>query len=294
MRLWIFLSSLLILYFSYGFYISQFDISPLPPGLRKDNPAGFYDYRGVINVHTDLSIGSSNPSQVIAAANLTGLDFLMLTDLNVFSNSTLIEGYHSRTLVMVGQKVSYLDSRWIHYSLHGMPLGENMGEAQVKMADLLSQNHGANTDDLLILAHPFKAGFSWNGALPSGMDGFELLNAKSLSQRSWDASKISTIWSLVTYPFNPPLSFLRLFTEPTEELDLFDQLSNQRQVSGFAGAEASARAFPLADYLIKFPSYQRSFEFLTDHILLRSELTGNQSSDRAVNTENDENREQRE
>lgn len=281
MKLLIALSGFLILYISYGLYISQADIVVFPPGLARENASGFYDYKGVINVHTDLSIGSSSTAQVVAAANAAGLNFLLMTDLNTFDGPRFADGYHDETLVLYGQKVSYLDSRLIWYSPSGHTLGDHLGEAQVKIADLLTQPVGRNADDLLILAHPYKSGFSWSGDLPTGLDGFEVLNAKSLSNRSWENSKLSTIWSLISYPFNPRLAFLRLFSEPTEEIELFDNLSRERDVVGFAGAEASARAIPLANYLIKFPSYQRSFEFLTNHVLLRSELTGNLASDRS-------------
>lgn len=280
MRIWVGLSIVLIFYFIYGFYISQYDLSVVPRQLRKENPVGFYDYRGVLNVHTDISLGSSQPQQVIAAARSAGLDFIMLTDLNTFEDYTTLEGYHGNTLVFVGSKISYLDSRLIYYSLKRESLGSGLGEAQVRMADLLSQKIGANKDSLLVLAHPFKAGFSWNGELPSGLDGFEVLNIKGLSNRAWEISKFSTVWSLLTYPFNNRLALLRLFSEPTEELNLFDRMSQERNIVGFAGTEASARAVPLANYLIKFPSYQRSFELFSNHVLLRSELTGNGSNDR--------------
>lgn len=280
MRVWITLSILLMCYFVYGFYISQFDLSVVPQQLRKENFPGFYDYRGVINVHTDLSLGSSQPLQVISAAKAAKLDFLMLTDLNVFQDIANLEGYHGNTLVFVGTKISYLDSRLIYYSMTREALGDSLGEAQVKMADLLSQNIGANKDSLLILAHPYKAGFSWSGDIPPGLDGFEVLNIKSLSVRAWDISKFSTLWSLMTYPFNAKLSMLRLFSEPSEELNLLDRLAQERRILGYAGAEASARAVPLASYLIKFPSYFRSFEMFTHHLLLKSELTGNTSADR--------------
>jgi hypothetical protein len=279
MRVWIWLSILLISYFIYGFYISRYDLSVVPKQLRKENPVGFYDYRGVINVHTDLSIGSSQPREVIMAAQTAKLDFLILTDLNVFQDTTNLEGYHGNTLVFVGNKISYLDSRLIYYSLKKESLGSNLGEAQVKMADLLSQKPGDHKDSLVILAHPYKAGFTWTGEIPPGLDGFEILNIKSLSNRAWEISKISTLWSLMMYPFNNRLALLRLFSEPTEELSLLDKLSQERGIVGFAGAEASARAVPLANYLIKFPSYQRSFELFTNHILLKSELTGNTGSD---------------
>jgi hypothetical protein len=280
MRTWITLSIFLICYFIYGFYIYRFDLNVVPAQLRKENPPGFYDYRGVINVHSDLSLGSSRPKQVIASAKAANLDFLFFTDLNVFDEQNSAEGYHGNTLVFVASKVSYLDSRLIYYSLKNDPLGSSLGDSQVKLADLLSQKMGANKDTLLILAHPFKAGFSWTGPIPTGLDGFEILNIKSISIRAWEKSKISTLWSLLTYPFNNKLSLLRLFSEPTEELNLLDQVSQERDIVGFAGAEASARAIPIANYLIKFPSYQRSFELYTNHVLLKSELTGNTVSDR--------------
>lgn len=280
MKLWISLSGLLILYFTYGFYLSQKEFNLVPNTFSRMGQSKYYDYRGVLNVHTNASIGSGPTHEVIEAAKSVGLDFVMLTDLNVFNQNETVEGYHGNTLVLLGSKFSYLDSRIIHYSTSKKSLGQNLGEAQVKISDLLSQSAGSNTDDLLILAHPYKAGFSWTGDLPPGLDGFELINEKSLSYRSLETSKLSTLWSLLTYPFNPKLSFIRLFQEPQEELELMDRMGKEHSAKVFAGAEASARAVPLTNYLVKFPSYQRSFEFITTHVLLSSELTGNASGDK--------------
>ncbi len=88
------------------------------------------------------------------------------------------------------------------------------------------------------------------------------------------------LWSFITYPFNPRLSFLRLFREPDDEISLWDKLLNERPVWGFAGADANARAIPIANYLIKFPSYLMSFGITSNHILLTTELTGSYEKDR--------------
>ena len=61
---------------------------------------------------------------------------------------------------------------------------------------------------------------------------------------------------------------------------LLDKLSTQRKIVVYGGTEASARAIPLANYFIRFPSYKRSFEILSNHILLKSELTGSFNGDR--------------
>lgn len=280
MKALITVSFLLVSYFLYGFNINQYETSVIPSKITRAQSHDFNDYKGVLNVHTDLSIGSAPASFVITSAKLANLDFIMFTDLNIFNIPTTFESYHGNLLVYSAGKYSYLDSRIIYYSLKQERIGSNLGEAQVKLADLLSQKVGANKDTLNILAHPFKAGYSWTGEIPSGLDGFELLNLKSLANRAWEESKLSTIWSFLIYPFNPRLAFLRIYTEPTDELALFDKLSQQRRIIGYAGTEASARAIPLANYFIRFPSYKRSFEFMSNHVLLKSELTGSFNSDR--------------
>lgn len=274
------ISFLLVSFFLYGFYLNQYEVGVIPSQIASTHSNNLYDYKGVVNVHTDLSSGSAQASFVITSAKLASLDFLMFTDYNVFDMPTTFESYHGNLLVFNAGKYSYLDSRLIYYSMSQESIGSNLGDAQVKLADLLSQKTGASKDTLTILAHPYKAGFSWSGDIPTGLDGFELLNMKSLMNRAWEESKISTIWSLLIYPFNPRLAFLRLYTEPTDEIALLDKLSQQRRIVVYAGTEASARAIPLANYLVKFPSYKRSFEFMSNHVLLKSELTGSFSSDR--------------
>ncbi len=279
MKVFGFLTFIIMSYFIYGFYISQNDLKVIDSKLQKITDLSYYDYKGVINVHSDASIGSSPIAQIIKSAKNSKLDFMVITDLNDFSEKNLVEGYFDETLILSGSKISYLDSRFIVVPFQKQVLGRNLGEAQVKLADLLSQEK--SKDYLVVLAHPYKAGFSWTGQLPQGLDGIEIINLKSLSHRAFEISKLSPLWSLFIYPFNSTLSFIRLFNEPTEELNLFDSSQEYGQYFGFSGAEASARAFPITDYLIKFPSYQKSFEVFTNHVILKSELTGNVKSDKA-------------
>lgn len=278
MRLFGFLTFIIMSYFIYGFYISQNDLKVINSTLKKITELSYYDYKGIINVHSDLSIGSSPITQIIKSAKNSKLDFMILTDLNEFSEKNLVEGYFDETLILSGSKISYLDSRFIVIPFQKQVLGRNLGDAQIKLADLLSQEK--SKDHLIVLAHPYKAGFSWTGPLPQGLDGIELINLKSLSHRAFDISKLSPLWSLFIYPFNSALSFIRLFNEPTEELNLFDSSQSYGHFYGFSGAEASARAFPITDYLIKFPSYQKTFEIFSNHVILKSELTGNVKSDK--------------
>lgn len=271
MRFFAAASALAIIYFSYGFYLSQFELQILPPSLKnKPNPY-LYDYRGVLNVHSDLSIGSGKPAEIVNEAKQAGLDFIFLTDLNNFQNPTPQEGNYNGTLVFSGNKYSFLDSYLIHYSPQKNKLGFSLGEAQTSIADLLTRRPNKGDDYLLILSQPHR----WQGEIPQGLDGIEIINLKNMAQSAWMQSKINIILSLGLYVFNPRLSFLRLFNEASDEISQFDSTSLKRKFLAFGNPEASARAIPFGDFIIRFPSYGRAFETVSNHVLLKSELTGN-------------------
>jgi hypothetical protein len=268
-------------YLFYGFYLSQTNLVVIPANLKPESASEFYDYRGVTNVRTDLSNGSSSPLEVINDAKSAGLDFLILTDLNPFDHIESVDGYHGDLFVMTGGEYTFLDARLLYYTLDPLAKPTNPSDASLHFTDILSQKQNDNRESILVLAHPFTEKATWTGEYPTGLDGIEVVNPKAISSRAWIRSKASVIWSLMIYPFNPRYSFLRLFREPVEEVSLWNQLSKGRSTLGFSGADASARAVPWADALMKFPSYQKSFEITNNHILLTSELTGNYQKDRS-------------
>ena len=271
------LTFLLITFFIYGFYVSQFELNFVP---RKVKTSDFYyDYRLSMNIHTNQSIGSEPLSVVLSEAKKAENNFILITDLNP-DLKIPDDSYLQNVGVLQGAKYSYKDSRLLYFSTQDKNLGLGKGESQLQLSDLLSEEAHKNTLDFISLAHPFGKGFKWTGEMPNGLDGVEIVNLKSLSQMSWDKSKLSTLWSLLIYPFNPKLALIRLAQEPTEEISLFDQVSQKRHFVATAGAEASARAIPLADWLVKFPSYERSLSIVSNHLLLSSELSGNMQSDR--------------
>ena len=269
------LTGLFLLVFIYAIYLSQVQLQITPDALKRDNPPGFYDYRGIGNVHTNISIGSSSPVEVIADAKKVGLDFLILTDINKFSATENLSGYHGNLLVFDEGEYSYLDSRLQYLIPEKNAALDTSQDAHVYFTDLLSQKTSDPNSPILILALPFNNGLTWSGEFPPGLHGLEILNPKGISDRAWKKSKLNVILSVFQYPLNAQYAFLRLFQEPTEEVALWDKLNQDRVTIGFAGADASARAIPYADLLLKFPSYQRSLEVVSNHVLLESELTGN-------------------
>jgi len=273
-------SFLFFLLFGYGLYLGQTNISVLPDRLEPANHPGFFDYSGITNVHSIRGQGSGQINDIITAGQEAGLDYLFITDLNQFPSDSVSEGYHRQLLVMSAPEYSYLDSKLFLYDLQRRHRVDSIGQAQVLLADLLSQSGPDAEQDLIILASPLKPGFAWSGSYPSGLDGIEIINLKSIWQKGWQNSKLSFLWSALVYPFNSHLALLRLYDEPQEEMALWDQLGAQQKMIGIAGADATAKTGQMGNWSIKFPSYETSFRLVSNHLLLRSELTGEAENDR--------------
>ena len=279
MRRKLILNGIFFAFLFYGLILSQSDVRIIAEQLQPKNSAGWYDYRGAINVHSSQGLGSGTWQQIVQAGQDADLDFLILTEFNDFG-PRMADGYHRKLLVINSAEYSYLDSRIIFCSTLNGDEPQSLSQTQVFLADLLSQKPGESAEQLLILAHPFKQGYSWSGDYPPGLDGLEVVNLKSIWQGAWNSAKISFVWSVFIYPFNSHLAFLRLYYEPEQELQLWDKLNSSHLTLGFAGAEATARTAAVGPFEFKFPSYQTSFSLVSNHLLLKSELTGETESDR--------------
>lgn len=271
--------ALIFIYLVYGFYLALYDVRILPEELVAEHPKGFLDYKGITNVHTRLSTGSGEIGDVIAAAQESGLDFLSITDLNLTDRPMSLSGYHGNLLVTIDGEYSYLNSRLLNLGATTNRHLQGVGRSQVLLADLLSRSDREVDFGVLILAHPLKPRFKWSGEYPQGLDGIEIINLKSVWQDAWITKKLTFIQSLVTFPFNEKLALLRLFDAPDDAIRLWDELTQKRHLIGIAGADAEAKLMVGSNSFLRFPTYETLFSLVRDHVLLRSELTGNSTSD---------------
>ncbi len=270
----------LVFYLTYGVLLSQCQISIIKSEIEPQNPDGFFDYAGVTHIQTRASIGSGSLEEVIEGAQESGLDFIVITDFNFFQEHQEKEGYYGPLLMLIGGKYSYLDSRFLLFGSLAQTQFHHPGESNLYFADALTQKRPEDKSGTLVLAHPLRKQFAWNGPIPKSIDGIEVVNLQSVWEKAWETSPISFLWSFFIYPFNPELALIRLYQNPLEELALWDELSASRKIVGFGGNDTRAKAVPMNEVQIKFPSYKTSFDFLRNHILLDSELTGHLSDDR--------------
>ncbi len=264
-----------VLLLIYGIYLGLFQFKIILPEIEVANSPHYYDYRGVTNVHSNASTGSATYSEILRYAKKSNLDWIIITELNQPSPPRFIEGYFQDMLVMTGGEYSYFDSRLLYYGSEIPPVGTS--QTQVFFADILSQS--ARSNDLVVLAHPYYSRYGWVGDFPQGLDGIEVINLKSVLDKTWKESKSRVLLSLLLYSFNPNIAFMNIYSNPDDELVLWDQLNKKQKMIGFAGNDTTARV-PISDEkYLKFPSYETSFGLLSNHVLLQTELTGNYKSD---------------
>ncbi|MCB9072443.1 MAG: hypothetical protein H6623_02385 [Bdellovibrionaceae bacterium] len=271
--LFVFIGIILIAFLTFGLFLSRYDLQLNADALSPQHKL-FYDYRGVTHVLSSYSGGGALPADIAIDAGKAKIDFVYLSDYNDFDPTHEVFGYNSDVAMFTGKKLNYLDANILLYSSHSIKQIDSLGTSHAVLSDLLNQVPSETSDILTVLAHPFRKDFEWEGPYPSGLQGIEVMNLRHMWQQRWLANQVSFIWSCLLYLFNPKMALLRLIDEPVQELNLWDQLNSKRKTIGLLGSHATGVLFKVGSMSIPFPRYEDSFRFGSNHILLKSELTG--------------------
>lgn len=279
-RLLLLISTFAMLAFlTFGLFLSRYDLQLNADAIQSHHKK-YFDYKGITHVLTSHSLGGSEPAEMLLDANKAKIDFVYVTDYNDFDTHHALFGYNNDIAVFTAKKLSYLDSHILVYSKEHLHQIDSIGSAHALLSDLLNKVPSDAAETLTVMAHPFKKGHEWTSdAYPSGMQGIEVMNLRHMWQQKWILSKVSFAWSCLLYLFNPKVALLRLVQEPHRELELWDQLNRKQKTLGLLGNHATGQIFSLGPISISFPRYEDSFRFGSNHLLMKSELTGVYSLD---------------
>lgn len=278
---------------TYAISLSLRSPEAVPSTLDTPNHPGFYDYRGIINIQSTASGGFLSAQEIVRAGQESKLDFVVFNELNRFVPSGVSEGWQRQLMVLNGAKYSYLESRILVLNPERLKSVESLGQAQTTIADLLSReperkrpmqlsrsSSNSTPADSIVLGQASRNGTDWAGILPNGIAGLEVLNVHQTISRMWRDARLSLIWSGLIYPFNPELALIRLFADLDTGFETWDRLSRDRHVYGLLGSDAG-KPSPILGVPVRIPKYETTFALASNHVLLRSELTGDFESDRA-------------
>lgn len=261
-RFFISISTFFLAYVTFGFYLSQYQFDLFGKEIKSNNL--FYNYKLHQNIYTNLSIGSGTYSSISEESKRTQSKFILFTDLNPSVNLD-----QDRYLLNVGQlfgaKILNGENSYTVYS-----------DSNKTAINYYNSSYLENyPQDVIVIDH-----LNTNLKPIPFADGLDVINLKNLANKVWINKKVSTLWSLLFYPFNPKLALLRLYRDPSDELRIFDQVSQKKKTNLYLSSEATAKAVPITNWLIKFPSYENVFNMASERLLMTSELSSSMDQDK--------------
>ncbi len=245
--------------------------------LEAPSARGEFEWVGAIHVHTVASDGGGTLAEVAEAARVTGLDFVTITDHNLWAmpgpqytdGPLMVLGEEARVpaghmLVLGGDDPEERRARRVEAEERGLPLGSSVP---------------AGTG-LRIVAHPEGPGEPWQDWDPAGFDALEIWN--------WDTELRDDgfgDWpkALLLLPADPVSAMLELLDRPTATLERWDQLlADGHRVPGVCSVDAHSNVPLTGELVLPFPAYRDLFNLARQHVLLSAAPTGDAAHDAAL------------
>lgn len=236
---------------------------------------------GNLHVHSAYSDGRLYHGAIAAAAAQAGLDFLFVTDHNVYVSG--VDRYHAfpqgrRVLLLAGEEVHHQDRQ--PQKNHLLALGARCelnslaADPQI-LLDAVRAAGGAS-----FLAHPFdppsaligEPALGWVSWEVTGFDGLEIWNYMS-EFKSLIRNPPAALW----HAFLPSLG---IRSPDIETLAVWDRLlASGRRVAAVGGADAHGQIYPIGPLRRTIFPYEYLFRAVNTHVLLDAPLTGDADAD---------------
>jgi hypothetical protein len=228
------------------------------------------DLRGGLHVHTcTYSDGAGTVEEVMTAAQVAGLDFVLLTDHNTLK--PLHDGWEEKypvtqsPFLLVGTEVTVEGGAF----LLGLDFPNNGWEptkeipAQRAIDDVLEQAAWPLVSLPFDMKHPWE---DWNA---TGCEGLEVINFSTIARRH--INLFSLLWLLPLYKLRGSLAAISaICTRPDEAIKRWDSEIEKKGKSVGIGALDAHALMKIGREKYPIPSYEDSFKALTTHVLLEN------------------------
>ncbi|HNS50466.1 MAG TPA: CehA/McbA family metallohydrolase [Anaerolineae bacterium] len=231
----------------------------------------FWGLRGNLHIHTTDSDGHASLMEVARIARAAGLDFVIITDHNVYRPG--LDQWVGDTLVLVGEEVH--DPRRAPQSSHTLCLNiqedvaSRAGDPQA-LLDAVNDQGG-----FAFLAHPFEhdsatfllqPNISWRDWRVSGYAGIELWNYMSEFKALLRSKAQALFFSLF-----PSLAISGPYRE---SLQKWDSLLRSGPVSVVGGSDAHSSTYRLGPITRMVHPYAYLFRCVNTHVLSQEPPSG--------------------
>jgi len=239
-------------------------------GVRTKEVMKFFDYTGVIHIHSEYSFdGSTSVADIVKAAEENHIDFLMLTDHGTLMAREMgLEGWHGDTLLIVGQEISPRFNHYLAFQIEraiDLPGDISAWQPQEYIDQVVKQGGFG------IIAHPDHDGapkfhvkhYPWKDWSVSKFDGLGIWDFMT----DWQSSLSGYAKALASYLF--PAAFLS--GPKRETLRRWDTLNQMGRFIGVAECDNHNTRKEIF-----------GFKYLRTHVLLDNPLLKENGTDIAA------------
>ncbi|CAN5339517.1 hypothetical protein BH10ACI1_BH10ACI1_32050 [soil metagenome] len=238
--------------------------------INSANP-NFNEYKGIIHAHTNLG-GHSTGSfdELIEGANVNTLDFVVMTEHTAplyDTSAKTLNGVYKDTLFVGGQEADTISGDRF---LLVPGSAEAFADAKLETPAFLDKYHTQNKLALITYPEKFK---SWD----ANFDGIEVFSLHTNAKKANPFyAFFDIIWSFSGYP---ELTIADYFKRSDENLQKFDEISQQRKITLFAGTDAHSNIgfHILGDDAgnklinLKIDRYETIFRLVRAHVLIEKD-----------------------
>jgi len=238
------------------------------------------EWVGAIHVHTVASDGGGTLDEVAVAARDSGLDFLTITDHNVWAMPTA--EYRAETLLVLGEEARVPAGHMLVLGGEDPALRitrrREAEEAGSPLGPSVSPGSGFR-----IVAHPEGPSQPWSEWDPAAFDAIEIWNLDTEFRNDGLAD-----WSkaLLLLPAKPVSAMIQMVDRPAVTLSRWDELlAEGHRIVGICSVDAHAHV-PITDrFALPFPAYRGLFRLARQHVFLSDDPTGDAAHDADLVTE---------
>ena len=247
-----------------------------------------YEYVGNPHAHTSYSDGAGLHAQVAEAAARAGLDFVIVTDHNLWVDG--VEGYYGRVLLLVGEEIHDVRRRPQGSHLLAYRTGGELAPRASNPQALVDEVN--RRGGFCYLAHPFELGssvhrqlshvlpaedgtFPWRDWDVEGYTGIELWNYMSEFKgllRNRMAALVHAYW--------PSAGIRGPYRATLQKWD--ELLAEGREIAVIGGADAHGKAYSLGPVTREVFPYEHLFRCVNTHVLTSRPFIGDPAYDRAL------------
>jgi hypothetical protein len=246
----------------------------------EDKYLNVHEYAGNPHVHTPYSDGQALHAEVAQAAAEAKLDFVIVTDHNVWVDGC--EGYYDEVLLLVGEEI---------HDVRRQPQANHLlvYNAEVELSPLASDmqaliNEAKQWGGFCYLAHPYEyeskvgpdmAALPWTDWEVTGYTGFELWNYMSEFKRLV-RNKLAAVY----YAYFPSRGINGPFKAALRKWD--ELLVQGKRIAAIGGADAHGDTYSLGPFKrVVFP-YSYLFRCVNTHILTTDPFNGQLEHDKKL------------